>query len=62
MSEKVCKILLRPSPPAWGTPSRRGICGVDVSLSFYLIFIPENTEVVLHTSLLFSPLQQSPKD
>ena len=38
MSEKVCKILLRPSPPAWGTPSRRGICDVDFSLSFYLIF------------------------
>ena len=38
VSEKVCKILLRPSPPAWGTPSRRGICDVDVSLSFYLIF------------------------
>ena len=33
MSEKVCKILLRPSPPAWGTPSRRGICDVD----FYLL-------------------------
>ena len=38
MSEKVCKILLRPSPPAWGTPSRRGICDVDSYLSFYLIF------------------------
>ena len=38
MSEKVCKILLRPSPPAWGTPSRRGICDVDFYLSFYLIF------------------------
>ena len=37
MSEKVCKILLRPSPPAWGTPSRRGICDVDFYLSFYLI-------------------------
>ena len=29
MSEKVCKILLRPSPQAWGTPSLRGICDVD---------------------------------
>ena len=38
MSEKVCKILLCPPPPAWGTPSRRGICDVDFSLSFYLIF------------------------
>ena len=38
MSEEVCKILLRPSPPAWGTPSRRGICDVDFYLSFYLIF------------------------
>ena len=38
MSEKVCKILFRPSPPAWGTPSRRGICDVDFYLSFYLIF------------------------
>ena len=38
LKEKVCKILLRPSPPAWGTPSRRGICDVDFYLSFYLIF------------------------
>ena len=38
MSKKVCKIFLRPSSPAWGTPSRRGICDVDFSLSFYLIF------------------------
>ena len=38
MSEKVCKILLRPSPQAWGTPSLRGICDVDSYLSFYLIF------------------------
>ena len=29
MSEKVCKILLRPSPQAWGTPSLREICDVD---------------------------------
>ena len=29
MSEKVCKILLRPSPQAWGTPSLRGICDID---------------------------------
>lgn len=36
ISEKVCKILLPPSPQAWGTLSLRGIC--DVSLSFYLIF------------------------
>ena len=28
MSEKVCKILLSPSPLAWGTPSQRGICDV----------------------------------
>ena len=38
MSKKVCKTFLRPSSPAWGTPSRRGICDVDFSLSFYLIF------------------------
>ena len=32
MSGKVCKILLRPFPPAWDTPSRRGICDVDFLL------------------------------
>ena len=33
MSEKVCKILLRPSPQAWGTASLRRICDGRCALS-----------------------------
>ena len=33
ISEKVCKILLHPSPQAWGIPSLRGICDGRYALS-----------------------------
>ena len=62
MSQKVCKILLCP-PLRLGVPQAGGEFVILIFLCRFTCFsIPENTAVALHTSLLFSPWQQSPRD
>ena len=60
MSEKVCKILLRPPPPAWGIPSRRAIFAVELLCRFTASSPSSYTVAAWHTALLPSLWRQLP--
>ena len=60
MSKKVCKILLRPPPPAWGTPSRRAIFVVELLCRFTASSPSSYTVAAWYTALLPSLWRQLP--
>ena len=60
MSKKVCKILLRPPPPAWGNPTRRAIFVVELLCRFTASSPSSYTVAAWYTALLPSLWRQLP--
>ena len=61
MSEKVCNILLCPSPLAWGIPSLRAIFAVELLCRFTASSPSSYTVTAWHTARLPSLWRQLPK-